>query len=342
MELRHLRYFVAVGELLSFTRAAVQLRLAQPSLSKQIRDLEDELGIRLLDRNRNHVALTDAGAVFLRESRHVLETAETAVKLGREAAAGEAGELRLAALGPATFSFLPACIARFRAAIPAARVTVTDMVASEQLGKLLRGEVHAGFFSAPFPRLAGAKHLKSVKILRSPLVVLLVPEHPLARGPAVRLRDLAEETFLHVRNYGVDTHRNSTQEFCRKAGFTPRFGAAALNLDILTSMVAAGEGVALIPNFVQRGPTPGCASVPIAEWNLCYELLAVSNPHFHSGLVGRFLEIVATEAVAVEQRLQDTAAPPPASSPAKRKKSSAAPRVRVAKRSVVQRPKKTG
>jgi DNA-binding transcriptional LysR family regulator len=342
MELRHLRYFVAVAEALSFSRAAVQLRLAQPSLSTQIRDLEDELGFRLLDRDRNHVALTDAGAVFLRESRHVLASADTAVKRGREAAAGQAGELRIATTGAVTFSFFPTCLARFRAVIPGARVTVAEMPVSEQLGKLVRGELHAGFISGPFPRLAAAKHLTAVRILRSPFVVMLVPEHPLARGPAVRLRDLVDETFLHVRNYGAETHRMLTQEFCRKAGFTPRFGAAALNLDNLTSMVAAGEGVAIIPKIVQRSPTPGCANMPIAETNLCYELLAVSNPRFHSGLVGRFLEIVAAEAAAVEQRLQETAAPLPKSSAAKRKKSSAASRVSVAKRSVVQRPKKAG
>ena len=337
MELRHLRYFVAVAERLSFSRAAVQLHLAQPSLSTQIRDLENELGFRLLDRDRNRVALTDAGAIFFRESRQVLASAETAVKRAREAAAGQTGELRLAAMGPATFSFFPTCLARFRAANPGARVTVMEMATPEQLAKLVRGELHAGFIPGPFPRLAGAKQLKAVKILRSPLVVMLAPEHPLARGPAVRLQDLVEEMFLHIRNEGTETHRIWTHEICRKAGFTPRFGAAALNLDNLTSMVAAGEGVALIPKLVLRGPTPGCAALPIAEKNLCLELLAVSNPHFHSDLVERFLEIVATEAAAVEQRLQETAVPPPKSSAAKRKKKTATPRTKVAKRSPVQR-----
>jgi LysR family hca operon transcriptional activator len=320
MELRHLRYFVAVAEALSFSRAAVQLRLAQPSLSTQIRDLEDELGLRLLDRDRTRVALTNAGAVFLRESRQVLASAETAVKRAREAAAGQTGELRLAAMGLATFSFLPACLARFRAAIPGARVTVIEMTPSEQLGKLVRGEIHTGFISGPLPRVASAKQLKAVKILRSALVVMFAPEHPLARGPDVRLQDLVEKTFLHIRNEGTDTHRIWTHEICRKAGFTPRFGAVAMNLDNLTSMVAAGEGVALIPKLVFRGPTPGCAYMPIAEKNLFHELLAVSNPHFHSGLVERFLEIVATEAAAVERRLQETDVPPSKSSAAMRRK----------------------
>ena len=107
-----------------------------------------------------------------------------------------------------------------------------------------------------------------------------------------------------------------------------------MNIDNLTSMVAAGEGVTLIPKLVLCGPTPGCAALPIAEKNLRLELLAVSNRHFHSGLVERFLEIVATEAAAVEQRLQEIAVPPSKSSAATRR--TAAPRIKVAKRSAVQ------
>jgi DNA-binding transcriptional LysR family regulator len=332
MELRHLRYFVAVAELLSFSRAAVQLRHAQPSLSTQIRDLENELGFRLLDRAHNRVALTAAGAVFLRESRLVLASAETAVRRAREAAAGRAGELRLAAMGLATFSFLPACLALFRAAVAGARVTVAEIEVAEVLGKLVRGELHAGFISAPLPRLAGVKQLKPVKILRSPLVALIVPEHPFARRPTVRLKDLVEEPFLHIRLNGNETHRIWIQEFCRKAGATARFGTAASNIDNLISMVAAGEGVALIPKSVLRGPTPGCAAIPIAEKNLYYELLVVSNPHFRSDLIERFLEIVAIEAAAVEQRLQAK------TSTAKRKSRPAPPSAKAAKLSSVKRP----
>ena len=282
MELRHLRYFVAVAERLSFSRAAVQLSLAQPSLSSQIRDLEDELGFRLLDRDHNRVALTDAGAVFLSESQQVLASAETAVKRAREAAAGQAGELRLATMGLATFSFLPACLARFRAAIPGARVTVTEMAPSEQPGRIASGEIHAGFIGAPLSRLPGAKQLKAEKVLRSPFVVMIAPEHPLAGGPVVRLSDLANEIFLQIRFYDADSGRIRTQEICRKAGFTPRFGAAALNIDNLTSMVAAGEGVALIPKIVLRGPTPGCADLPIAETNLCFATPVSSNASLRS------------------------------------------------------------
>ncbi|HEY2455723.1 MAG TPA: LysR substrate-binding domain-containing protein [Candidatus Acidoferrum sp.] len=304
MELRHLRYFVAVAELLSFSRAAVKLRHAQPSLSTQIRDLENELGFRLLDRGHNRVTLTEAGAVFLRESKQVLASAETAIRLGREAAVGRPGELRLAAINMATVSFLPTCLSLFRAAVAGTRVTVAEIEASEVIDKLVRGELHAGFLSAPLPRLAGVKQLKFVKILRSPLIVLIASEHPFARRSSARLKDLVEEPFLHIRRNGQEIHRNWTQEFCFKVGATARFGAAASNLDNLISMVAAGEGVALIPKSILRGSKPGCAYIPIADKNLRHELFVVSNPHFHSDLVERFLEIVIAEAAAVEQRLQ--------------------------------------
>lgn len=306
MELRHLRYYVAVAEALSFSRAALRLRIAQPSLSKQIQDLETELGLRLLDRNRNHVALTDSGVVFLREARQVLARAETAIKRAKAAAAGSTGELRVATMGPLTFSFLPLCITHFRADAPDVRVTVTEMAPSDQLSKIALGEIHVGFIPAPFPKLAGAKTLRAEKIVRSPLVIMLAPDHWAAKSRSIRLRDLSDETFLHIRLFGSDAQRTWTQELCRKVGFTPTFGAAAINPDNLITMVAAGEGVALIPRIAQRGPAPGCIYVPIAEKQLYYELLAVSNPQTPSALADRFLAIAATEAAGFEKTLSES------------------------------------
>lgn len=305
MELRHLRYFAAVAETLSFSRAAVRLRIAQPSLSTQIRDLESELGFRLLDREHNRVALTDAGVVFRREALQILNKVENAVKKSRAAADGYTGELRVASMGPLTFSFMPLCLGKFRAAMPGVRVTVTETAPSEQLSKIAKGDLHVGFVPAPFPKLAGARHLRAEKVLKSPLVVMLAPSHPLVRGKFVRLTDCASETFLHIRMFETDSQRLWTQDICRKAGFTPRFGAAALNPDNLISMVAAGEGIALIPKVAQRGPAPGCLYMPIAEKKLFYELLAVSNPQVPSKLVDHFLEIVSAEAGVVEERLYE-------------------------------------
>src|SRR5882757_2096681 len=135
MELRHLRYFVAVAEALSFSRAAASLRLAQPSLSTQIRDLENDLGLQLLERNRNRVALTDVGAIFLKEAKQVLARADKAVARAHEAAAGRAGELRIGSMGPLTISFLPACLHRLHVSLPRARVSVLEMGPPEQIAQ---------------------------------------------------------------------------------------------------------------------------------------------------------------------------------------------------------------
>jgi len=112
---------------------------------------------------------------------------------------------------------------------------------------------------------------------------------------------------LHLRRrllYGIDAQRIWTQEVCRKAGFQPRFGAGALNPENLISMVAAGEGIALIPRIAQRAPAPGCAYIPVLDRYVTYELLAVSNPRIPSALTGRFLEIVADEAAVTEKQLE--------------------------------------
>lgn len=303
MELRHLRYFVAVAEALSFSRAATRLRLAQPSLSTQIRDLEEELGLELLERNRNRVALTDAGAVFLKEARAVLARAEKAVARAKEAAAGTTGELRVGSMGPLTISFLPACLTRLHAALPKARISVTETGPSDQLTQIFAGRMHIGFVPEIFAKLSAGKRLAVRNILRSPLIVLVSEHHPLAKRGTVRLRDLEDETFLHILMYGSDAQRVWTREICRSIGFMPQFGSAASNAENLVSMVAAGEGVALIPKIAERTGTPGCAALLVSDKGLHYNLCAVYDENFPSGLRDTFLGIVEEEAKKVETQV---------------------------------------
>ncbi len=303
MELRHLRYFVAVAEALSFSRAATRLRLAQPSLSTQIRDLEDELGLELLERNRNRVALTDAGAVFLKEARAVLARAEKAVARAKEAAAGTTGELRVGSMGPLTIGFLPACLTRLHAALPKARISVTETGPSEQITQIFAGRMHIGFIPEIFAKLSAAKRITVKNILRSPLIVLVSEHHPLAKKGTVRMRDLEDETFLHILMYGSDAQRVWTREICRSVGFLPQFGSAASNAENLVSMVAAGEGVALIPKIAERTGTPGCVALRVADNGLHYNLCAVYDENFPSGLRDTFLRIVEEEAQKVEKRV---------------------------------------
>lgn len=304
MELRHLRYFVAVAEELSFSRAAAKLHLAQPSLSAQIRRLEEELGLVLLDRSRRHVALTKAGAVFLQDAKDLLARADAAVKRARDVAQERTGEMRVATVGSLTLAFLPASLTHFRSAFPEVKLTVSEMPTADQVAKLAKGQIHLGFIAAPFPNQSGSQRLGSELLIRSPITVVMNPGHSLAESNRIALDDLANETFLHIRIQRSEGHRIWTESICRKAGFTPRFGPTAESSENLLGMVAAGEGIALIPTLNKRPSSAGYVFRPLREQNVTFELFAVWNPALHSELLESFLDIVRAEATKVQKSLR--------------------------------------
>ncbi len=319
MELRQLRYFIAVAEALSFSRAATRLRLAQPSLSAQIRNLEDELRLRLLERDRSRVMLTDAGSVFLKEARQVLARADKAVARAREAATGAVGELRVASVEPLTIKFLPQCLTRLHAAVPKARVQVVEMAPSEQLPQLQAGKVHVGFIPGIFAGLAAGRGLVRLGIIRSHLILMMPQDHPLARRKAIHLREVADTTFLHIVLFGSDAQRMWTHEQCRAAGFTPHFGIAATTADNLVSLVAAGAGVALIPKIAERPKSPGCVVMPLLDTELTFEIFAMYSDGLSSPLRDTFLNIVAEEVAKLGPELSPLAPAVPDTAAAREK-----------------------
>lgn len=295
MELRHLRYFIAVAEALSFSRAATRLRLSQPSLSTQIRDLEAELHVKLLERDRSNVSLTDAGTVFLKEARSVLARAEKAVARAREAAAGITGELRIATVDLLTIKFLPGSLTRLHASMPTAKVHVHERAPSEQLPLLQAGKIHVGFVPMHFARLAAGRGLAKVNIIHCPLAVMMSTSNPLAKRSGVHLMELAESTFIHITMFGSDAQRMWTEEICERTGFVARIGASATTADNLMSLVSAGAGVVLIPIVAQRPETPGVVVVPLLDEGLDYELHMMYNEKYPSDLRDTFIDIVKEE-----------------------------------------------
>ncbi|RBP42462.1 LysR family transcriptional regulator [Roseimicrobium gellanilyticum] len=297
MELRHLRYFIAVAEALSFSRAATRLRLSQPSLSTQIRDLETELHVKLLERDRSNVSLTDAGTVFLKEARSVLARAEKAVARAREAAAGITGELRIATVDLLTIKFLPGSLTRLHSSTPTAKVHVQERAPSEQLPLLQAGKIHVGFVPMHFARLAAGRGLGKVGIIHCPLAVMMSASNPLAKKPGLHLLELADSTFIHITMFGSDAQRMWTEEICESMGFVARIGTSATTVDNLMSLVSAGAGVMLIPIVAQRPETPGVVVVPLLDKGLDYELHMMYNQKFPSDLRDTFMEIVKEEVI---------------------------------------------
>jgi len=259
MELRHLRYFVAVGDELNFGRAALALHIAQPPLSRAIRALEAELGATLFDRGTRGVRLTGAGAALLPEARRLLRDAEAFRDGARQYAAGAAGTLSIGFVSTAAYNVLPRIVPAFRARRPGVRLALREATSDVQPAALASGELDVGFLipGARDPALAYAP------LHREPLVAALPARR---RWPVrVSLRSLAGEAFiLFPREVAPELH-DAIVALCRKAGFAPRIGQEAIQMQTIVSLVAGGMGVSLVPASLEHMRRDGVVYRPLAE-----------------------------------------------------------------------------
>jgi DNA-binding transcriptional LysR family regulator len=244
MELRHLRYFVTVAEELHFGRAAKKLHISQPPLSMQIRALENELGVTLLNRTQRSVALTQAGHALLGEARHILARVDQAVLMTRRASRGEIGELAIGFISVADYNVLPVVLREFRRAFPLVNLTLRESTTDAQLRDLLAGRIDVGFVLPPI----NEPLLESVPVLREPLIAALPEKHPLARRRGkLALEKLKDAPFiLFPRPYAPGLY-DDVVSCCKAAGFSPRVEQEAIQMQTIVSLVSAELGVALIP-----------------------------------------------------------------------------------------------
>jgi DNA-binding transcriptional LysR family regulator len=295
MELRHLRYFKAVAELLNFSRAAEQLRVAQPSLSRQVRALEDELGTNLLDRNRG-VRLTDAGRTFYTQTCKILAQVDMAVASVRETPDRAGGELIVCNDWRLSGRFLPAAVAEFHRLFPRAEVTLRDLRYHDQLTALRTHKAHVGFVVRS---LVGRRDdLNTLLVLRTKMAVVLPASHPLAGEAALRLADLAEDTFVYFDEKEAPGYRAFVTQLCRISGFAPRFGKSATTVDGLFGRVAAGYGVALT---VESGAPFNNPMLRVLTTDIePLELCAVWHRKENSPLLQAFIELLRKQAAEID------------------------------------------
>ncbi len=248
MELRHLRYFIAVAEELHFGRAAARLNMSQPPLSQQIAALERDLGVQLLERNGRRVSLTDAGRLVLREARATMEQAARARLVAQRAQAGEVGELRIGLFpsAPLSAAFADATGA-FRRECPDVTLTLRDQPTPEQIDQLLRGRLEFGFLRSPGPPKLPPE-LEAMEVVREPLCVVLAPDHPLAagRGP-LPVAALAGESFVFFARTVGSSLNDQLHAICMEAGFVPRITQEATANSVILGLVSAGLGISVLP-----------------------------------------------------------------------------------------------
>lgn len=294
MELRHLRYFRAVAELLNFSRAAEQLHVAQPALSRQIRALEAELGTTLLDRNHVRVHLTDAGRTFYSHTCKILAQVDIATASVREVTEGTAGELILCNDWHLGGWLVPAALHEFRKKFPRAEVVLHDRKLQDQLALVCDRRVHLGF--AVRELIGGRRELDQLLLFRSDLVVVFPPGHPLRGRKRVRLAELAADTWITVDRRESPQYVAFLNRLCRLSGFTPKLGPTASALEGILGRVASGYGVVLLPEYIVpplHGDLTWAASdcAPI-------ELCAVWHRQEQSKLLQEFVQVLRRHAKA--------------------------------------------
>ncbi|SEV96065.1 LysR substrate-binding domain-containing protein [Luteibacter sp. 329MFSha] len=292
-DLRQLRYFVEVAETLSFTQAAQRLHISQPPLSQQIQSLEADLGVRLLDRNRRRVALTEPGRLFLAEAKAILARAESARTVVTEAAAGFTGQLRLAyAVSVSFHRALPETLLRFSHAAPGVSLHLGEMLTGAQYDALLSGQIDVGLLRARPEGVANARQLNVEVIDHEPLVIALPAGHRLAKRDAIRMTELATERFVAPPRAHAVTLTDRLGLLANKAGFHPNIRQEAQQIPSLLPLVAAEIGVALVPASLRAVKLDGVAFVPVDDPEAHLLLAAASRVDNTSPVLESFLRTV--------------------------------------------------
>lgn len=299
-DLRQLRYFVAVAEELSFTRAAARLHISQPPLSQQILALEHDLGARLFDRDKRNVALTEPGRILLHQARQILAQAEEARREVSQAAAGFSGTLRVAYTVSVSFHrALPQALLRFGQRAPQVRVQLFEMYTGAQFAALLAGQLDVGFVRDVPASAADARNLQLDVIDREPLLLALPSGHRLARRRTLRMGDVAGEPFVaQPRELAATLHDRLTL-LASKADFHPSIRQHAQQLNGLLALVAAGIGLALVPASLQAVRLAGVTYVPLEDPDACLLLAMVSRVGDQSPVLAQWLELARGSGAAL-------------------------------------------
>ncbi|MDN0073727.1 LysR substrate-binding domain-containing protein [Crenobacter sp. SG2303] len=262
MELRHLRYFLAVAEERHFTRAAERVGIQQPPLSLQIKQLEEELGTPLFVRHSRGVDLTEAGTTFVEEARQLLERVEQAKTHIQRLSRGEAGRIRIGFAGATYFEpAVPALIRDYRARYPDVQLQPQQSNTAELVQALIDGSVDAAFVHTP---IGSAPELACLPLVDEAMLLALPANHPLSEEAAVPLSALADDTFILLpRDISPGLYDRLIVAF-QQAGFMPKLGLEAPQIVSIVPMVAAGFGVSLVPRAVSQIDTPGVRYLSIA------------------------------------------------------------------------------
>jgi DNA-binding transcriptional LysR family regulator len=296
MELRHLRYFVAVAEEQHYGRAAQRLRLAQPSLSRQIRDLEQEIGFELFDRLPRGVRLSAAGKAYLEDVRSILGKVSAATDRAGRVARGLAGTLRVGFPESASWhGIVPDSFRRFRHEQPDAELQLSPMSSLEQVQALRAGSLDAGFVFS-FPR--SDPDLDQVVVATQHLVLAAPRRHPLTTNSRLRLRDLTDADFIWFPRRQSPVYYDRLMQACARGGLSPRIVQEAVDQATILSLVVCGLGVAFVSEATRWRCPRDVVLRLVVDLSLAIDFSLVWRNDNASPLLARFVAGVRQNASA--------------------------------------------
>jgi len=248
MELRHLRYFVAVAEEENVSRAALKLHVSQPGISRQIHDLEDEIGFQLFERSAKSVRLTGAGKVFLTEARIVLQHADDAVEKARVAASGTNGEINVGYAPSLTIQILPQALRKFQEKFPGVRVALHDLSTEEMLSQIGEKKLQVALTVRPSAKLL--RGLNVEELARYAICVAVAPKHPLAKSKSISLEQISRELLVGYSQKDYPEYHDMLDKLFASVGRKPLIVGEHDGVSSIVADVEAGRGLALVPSCV--------------------------------------------------------------------------------------------
>ena len=288
MELRHLHYFVAVGEEQHYGRAAQRLRVAQPALSRQIQDLEDEIGFKLFDRLPRGVKLAAAGKSFLEDVRRILQQVDEAKTRAGRVARGQAGTLRVGFIESASWhGIVPASFQQFRERQPDAELQLSPSSSLEQVEAIRAGRLDAGFVFN-FPRTD--RELDQLQVGSHSLVLAAPKGHPLTELKKLRLRDMGDAAFVWFPRWQSPIYYDRLMRECFRRGLkSPRIVQEAVDQATMLSLVSCGLGVGFVSEATRWRCPEGVVLVPVTDLNLPWPSALIWRKQNASPLLARFV-----------------------------------------------------
>jgi DNA-binding transcriptional LysR family regulator len=301
IELRHLRYFVAVAEELHFGRAALRLHLAQPPLSQQIRKLEEMLGYPLFERTSRSVSLTAAGSVFLERAQRTLRNVQRDIEETRSIGRGEVGSLHVGFVGSAMLTTLPAIFRAYREAYPSVRLHLHESFTARVMEGLHNGTLDAGLLRDGDPNDQDSNDpdttLVSTTIYTEPFIAVLPSHHPCAGQRSVSPAALRNDPFVYYpQNAGTYAYEKPLS-LCEEHGFRPQIVQEASNWLTILRLIGAGLGVSIAPACVSRIASPEVVCLPIEGSKLVSRIELACFKAETRPIVKRFAQIVAAHSL---------------------------------------------